>query len=357
MRITECKIFSHTVRCTPLGRATGPRHRTSLLVQLRDNDGTVGWGEACPLPGYSRDTLQTAHADLSVFRDRLPLSLAESDVTATLRSTHDALAQAGPATTFAIETAVLDLLGQRSAKPIHKLVGSDIVAPVSINAVLSADLDPLDAARKAVARGITTLKLKTSRNFSVDRDLVAKLRHEWDHAITLRLDANRQWSPHTAAAHLDQLYPFDLDYIEEPTCTSSLSELDNCPIPLALDESLRDTHQDTVASLARRGAIHVLILKPMVLGGILPTLEWANLARELTLDVVVTHLFDGPVAWTATAELALALGCHRPCGLDTHPALAAWPNITPFPLGLPTIDPHDRAGLGIDSRELERQLP
>jgi hypothetical protein len=48
--------------------------------------------------------------------------------------------------------------------------------------------------------------------------------------------------------------------------------------------------------------------------------------RERGKGLVVTHLFDGPVALEACRELAGALGPGLlPCGVDEHEALGAYP--------------------------------
>jgi L-alanine-DL-glutamate epimerase-like enolase superfamily enzyme len=92
----------------------------------------------------------------------------------------------------------------------------------------------------------------------------------------------------------------------------------------------------------------VFVLKPAALG-LLRAHEIGVRAQARGLDVVVTHLFDGPIGLAAACELALSLP--RPplaCGLDAHAGLAAWPEV-PVPQrrrdGL--ITAAGRPGLGI----------
>jgi L-alanine-DL-glutamate epimerase-like enolase superfamily enzyme len=66
------------------------------------------------------------------------------------------------------------------------------------------------------------------------------------------------------------------------------------------------------------------------------------------LGVVVTHLFDGPIAMAAACELALALPKTLACGLDVHDGLTAWP-----PCDVPQrrndclVSPNSTSGLGV----------
>src|SRR5690606_33379374 len=80
-------------------------------------------------------------------------------------------------------------------------------------------------------------------------------------------------------------------------------------------------------ALLAAGLANVLVLKPMLLGGFLPALALAARARACGAGVVISHLFDGPVALAASAHLAVALGTTRACGLDRHSGLQAWPEI------------------------------
>ena len=97
-------------------------------------------------------------------------------------------------------------------------------------------------------------------------------------------------------------------------------------VPVALDESLQGG-DSLVTSLLEAGVCQALVLKPMALGGILRCLHLARLAARHGVGVVVTHLFDGPVALAAATELALALpGRVLACGLDLHPGLGSGPS-------------------------------
>ena len=48
------------------GGDTGWAEREAVLLRLEAEDGTSGWGEAAPLPGYSPDTLRDVDADLAL---------------------------------------------------------------------------------------------------------------------------------------------------------------------------------------------------------------------------------------------------------------------------------------------------
>jgi L-alanine-DL-glutamate epimerase-like enolase superfamily enzyme len=85
----------------------------------------------------------------------------------------------------------------------------------------------------------------------------------------------------------------------------------------------------------------------MTLGGLMRCRDLAARARAAGLSVVVSHLFDGPVALNAYAELALSLESgDLASGLMPHPALDVYPP-TPLPgFAAATLSAEARSGTG-----------
>src|SRR5262245_12902600 len=90
--------------------------RPSLWLELTDDQGRTGLGEASPLAPFSSDNNVTCASALANIHARLaPLSLDVPPAEAIVRAIAPiapALAMV-PAARFALETALLDLLGQR----------------------------------------------------------------------------------------------------------------------------------------------------------------------------------------------------------------------------------------------------
>src|SRR4029079_573755 len=90
--------------------------RSTLIVEIADQNG-LGSGEAAPLPGYSRDTLDEAErAPLAVPRVALQRALQLSHPAQLLQTAESLIAPELPSARFALETALLDRLrGPRRA--------------------------------------------------------------------------------------------------------------------------------------------------------------------------------------------------------------------------------------------------
>ena len=317
-------------------RATWTERR-GLLLTLTTDDGVRGLGEASPLPGYSPDRLEDCEAALA--------NIDWRDVEwASIDSAH----LAGlPAARFAVESALLDLRGKATGTTAAAQIAGRLGGGQAKSCPIAGLLAPgpaeavADAARAAVARGVRTLKLKIDGD---ERDvaIVAAVRRAVGPAIALRLDANQCLDPTAHAAYLAALAAHHIELIEEPFAPGP--DAGSAPIPVAADESL---HRGGSIALTASS----VVLKPMALG-LSRCLALAVEARRRGLAVIVSHLFDGPVAHAAASALALAIGDGAACGLDRHAGLTAWPATTLPHLGLDRISATSAAGLGVPLGDL-----
>lgn len=344
MRLTSASV--HRVGgalASPVGPAArAVPAREGALVTLRDDRGNVGLGEASPLPGFSPDTLDAVCAALDATLPALvgperpeDLSLPEGD-----RS---------PSERFALETALLDLVARRRSVPARAVLGGDV--PVAVNGYAGAagSSTLVRDVRALLDAGFGAIKVKVGGgSFDTERSSLARLRGELGDTFSLRLDANGAWSLDEARANIASLAPLDIAFIEQPVAGADLLLLGETEIPWAADESLLDPAVRARLlddPLARQGCA-AFVLKPALLGGLLAARALAVAALSRRVGVVVTHLFDGPVALAACRALARSLPMPPlACGLDAHPGLDAWP---PSALSRgPWVDDDDVPGLGI----------
>jgi o-succinylbenzoate synthase len=298
----------------PLRNAKGTwTQRESLLVRLIDSDGVEGWGEASPLPGHSPDDIDTCERELSV--SRLP-----SDISS-------------PAARFALETALLDLEAHRTGCSAAEVLGAALGTTLSLSALVDG---------RPTESPFSTFKTKIDGHVPLasELDRLHSLRRSLPSDAKLRLDANGSIPPTQLMQWLEALAELQPEFVEEPVPAPMLSTLTRSPVPIALDESLVTMKQ--FEPLVERGIIQVLVLKPMLLGGLRSCLRLADRAQSAGAKVVLSHLWDGPVGLASTTALALALAPNSlAAGLAPHAALAAWP--------AHTIDAVDGAQLRVTS--------
>jgi o-succinylbenzoate synthase len=301
--------------------------RESLLLRLTDAEGRQGVGEASPLPRYSHDTLDDVEAALrELVPSALSVALERVPTRAALSALSALVSPRLPSARMALETAGLDLLGQQQGVSAPLLLGA---VPASKRA-LATLLGPASAptlvqdAIQAVQNGFRHLKLKLGAPGLLEHELAGALAvHQTLGAqASLRLDANGALSAAELAHAWPSLAPLGIELFEEP---GAVPEQLQGTLPLALDESLQGLDEAQVAALVSARQARFLVLKPMALGGLTHCWRLAELARELGAEAVLSHCFDGPLAWRAAAALALALPGETAHGLAPHAGLAAWP--------------------------------
>lgn len=283
--------------------------RSSGIITLQ-GDSARGEGEASPLPNFSPDTLAACEQALAELDPRsLPERLDGSEAAVTqLARASRALPSELPAARAALECALLALWSETARVPAWSLLTQNAEPKARpLCALISAEPEQwLAQALAARARGLSACKLKVGRAGAEGRELAAlgALRRELGPSFTLRLDANRAWSLDEARRSLPAFAAFAPELIEEPCLASA--ELGSV-VPLALDESLLTLTPAELRARPRPG-LRALILKPTILGGISACFAWAEVARELRLEVIVSHAFEGPRGLALSAALALSIG-------------------------------------------------
>jgi o-succinylbenzoate synthase len=345
----------------PVGSAhAAQRERAGLVLELTDDAGCTGRGEASPLPGFSLDDIASSEAALRAFETTgLEVSDDPACISLELERVGALVPEACRAARFAVETACLDWVGMRRGIPARSLLGgARDVPPLGLAALLRADSDDdalLDSATSALERGVAAVKVKLGfLPFDAELGRLGRLRAQLGPNIPIRLDVNATWTASDAVPRLAALATISPEFVEDPVIARDLDALDRSAVPVALDETLLDLRVDGLNRVVDRIPVAVLILKPMALGGLCRCLDLARWAARRGVDVVVSHLFDGPIALAAAAALAQAAGSPgRAMGLDPHAALAAWPRSTLPMFRAGSIIAVDRPGLGLDFDDVE----
>lgn len=328
--------------------------RETWILALESDDGVVGTGEAAPLVGHGLPPGPPVDTLLEAIQTALPLPLAALPLPGGATATEAAVR-------CAIETAQLDLLGLATDRPIADVFGARREA-VPLNAIVgaSADEELMRRASAAAAAGFGAIKLKVgARPLLDDVHRVGRVRQALGPGVHLRLDANGAWDAANALAALKAMQPLGIEYIEQPIPPGQPATLrrvrDASAIPIAADEDVWSP--EAGRRLLEAQAVDVLVLKPMVLGGLRAALALALEAHARGVRCVVTTTIESGVATAAALHLAAALpGALPACGLATASLLETDLLVQPLPIVEGTMPVPRRPGLGvtIDPRLLDR---
>jgi o-succinylbenzoate synthase len=298
--------------------------RRSLLVCLTDVTGGWGLGEAAPLPGYSSEAYEDTERALgSVPPEAVARALDTDDLRTALASVAALVPSSAPSARFALESAALDWRARRGGVSAPALLGAEADAARPLAALLGSAASPtlLTDAQRAFDDGYRCFKLKVGAPNALSSELsgAAELRAHFGDGVSLRLDANAALDATALRDAGSSLAALALELFEEPGGALPAG------VPLGLDESLQGCEPDRAEALWQSRAARVIVLKPTALGGLLHCRQLAERAEAGGLEAVVSHAFEGPVAWRAAAALALALPNGMAHGLAPHGALSSWP--------------------------------
>lgn len=297
------------------GRRTGA---TRLVVRLETAGGAIGWGETICLLDAVPAVLERVVIPCALTRRVDEVEALHRQVLGAGYYHHKRAAVMAIA---AVEMAMWDALGRLCGQPLHRMWGGRWRERAEMAAyILAAEPETAaEAARRYVALGYRSFKVKIGMSEATDVALVEAVRAAIGPDRPLRADVNGAWTPGTARRMLEKLRRFDLQYVEQPL------ELDDLtghallrrsqPVPIALDESAY-TLAD-VANIVRAEAADVVLLDPHEAGGLWQVIKQAGICEGAGLPVTLHS--GGELGLSQAAYLHLAASIpNMTIALDTE---------------------------------------
>lgn len=286
--------------------------RTGFLVRV-EVDGVVGWGEASPFPGLSRETMDTVQTELAGIHHQ------SVDLPTGLKGVHALVYKwvSSPSAAHGFGTALLDCMAQIAGVPLSRFLNKNVRREVPISHLYTDS----DALFHAVMLGTQTVKIKVGMG-SVQHDIerIRQIRDIAGPDIQLRLDANGAWSEDDASHMISNIQEFNVCCIEDPVHAENLdamARLRGRGIDIAADEALYSP--TALQEVIDRQAADVVVVKPMRVGTPLTALAMIALANDAGLDSFVTTTMDSAVGRMTALHIAAAAPTSglRACGLNT----------------------------------------
>ncbi|MDQ0487791.1 dipeptide epimerase [Streptomyces cellulosae] len=314
-----------------------------------EHGGVTGHGEAVTSVYYGLDTatLHRCFADVARELRRYPDPAAALE---SLRSGELAGGTAPPAVRAAVESALLDLVGIRAGRPVHRLLGLP-QPPVAATARTIGITSPLDAAAQARALTVNGFEvLKVKAGLPDPEEDVERLRVVRDAAPRARLllDPNGAWTPRQAAALLPRFAGLGVEAVEQPVAPGDPEALaalaERSPLPVIADEDA--VGLEDVRRLA--GRVHGVNVKLAKCGGPHAALRIAETIAGSGTQLMLGCLTASSLGLAPAVHLA---GLARWTDLDGHLLLAHDPWT-----GIGGEDGYVRTsglpGLGVEPREV-----
>lgn len=322
---------------------TSPFKTSKGLIERRRgffiNINETAWGEAAPFPEFGSESFAESEAAL---KDMFGLSEGKAcEVPGDFFENKLERLNVLPALRHGLEQAYLNSRCLSENTYLEKILNVNLRPKIFVNALIGL-LSPEEVLEKALElteKGYTTLKLKAGRSdFNLDKKALHLLRNSLGNRIKLRIDVNGRWEFPHAVNYVKELEEYGLEYIEQPVEKKEdffrLSELSK--VPLAADEILRNTRD--ASEIIRRSPASVLILKPMMLGGITETLRIIKDAEAEGVKTVISSSFETSLGRSMAVFLAMSQKSETAHGLGTKDFLERDPFTDPFEVKGGAID-------------------
>ncbi len=334
---------------------------TAVILRLDTDAGITGWGEASPWSVFS-GTIENAATALDVHLRPILEGADPFRVESLLADADRRLVRCTEAKA-AMETALLDIAGQATGRPLCDFLGGRCrdTIPLSFSIANPNFDEDLELARKMVDAGHRIFKMKTGfKGHRFDLERLEKLRSEYGDRIDLRVDYNQGLTPYDALSKLREVETFAPTFIEQPVPADkieTMAELTRAlDTPIMGDETVFTTRDALTAATLR--AVDLISLKIMKSGGALRAREIAGIARAAGMGIYGGCMFETGIAHAAGTHLMaslpdLTLGCefYMPTYYLADDILTE-----PFPAGNGMVTVPNGPGLGVtvDEEKLDR---
>src|ERR687894_688211 len=310
MKLASFDLYSYSLpfsRSLTLGGIT-LFQREGILLRLSGDDGSEGWGETAPLPGFSLESQGEAASQLHRLAGSMIGREVREDWVDPYGEFGGELDRLAPSVRFGFELAVWNLYAASSGKTLPEVVTPFPRAVLPVNGLLAGSpADVLVEAWRMSDAGYRSIKLKVGTRTVAEEPLA--------------------------------------DPARLPGLVRELG------VPVALDESLVGMEPER---LEETFAV-AFVLKPTLLGGISRTLRVAGRALHLGVTPVISSAYESGVGTAALVALAAGIGDRPvPAGLDPYRAIAEDALETPLNLPAPSVDVRETAHASrtIDVRRL-----
>jgi glucarate dehydratase len=283
---------------------------TKGIVEVRTDEGIVGWGEVATVEQADIVTDEFAPrlrgVDPSNIDDCCRRCLPEIR---TLLNTHDA----GLVKAFGgLELALWDIKGKASNLPVYSLFGGPVRGEIGFSeyfalrvpsATEPGESTPLEVARYCARmreqHGSIVFEGKMGvLDLDTEIEMVKEVRAAIGPDATLRLDANNSWPLNTARKALARLERYDIANIEDPTLTfHDMAKLrQHSAIPFS-------SHLPNLQLAVELGVPDTFVLNVMTLGGLRETMKFISACELMGIGF---WFYSGETAVGTAAYMQLA---------------------------------------------------
>ncbi len=279
----------------------------NVVVVIRTDQGISGFGECSPFMPINGENMETCFIVAQYLAKNLkgkdPLDIEECS------SLMDSTVYGNSSIKSAFDIALYDIASQYSGLPLYAFLGGKNRKQLITDYTVSLG-DPVTMMNDALIikkRGFQVIKVKLGDSGRKDVERIRRIREAVGMDIPLRIDANQGWNTAEAIETLNALFPYNIQFCEEPIPRWNYMELPGIRkqsrIPVMADESCCDDHD--AKRLIDLGGCDSFNIKLGKSSGIFKAIKIIGLAEEAGMKMQVGGFLESRLGFTASAHLAL----------------------------------------------------
>ncbi|GIL19726.1 MAG: dipeptide epimerase [Candidatus Jettenia caeni] len=268
----------------------------NIVVELKDEDGISGLGEAAPTSFFGESILSVAavcNESTDVLKNADPFQT--EDITRSLANKFPG----NSAARAAIDIALHDIVGKKLKIPLYKLLGLNRTGEKATSFTIGIDTLEKMCEKVDEVKDFSILKIKVG--IKNDIEILKELR-KITKAI-FRVDANTGWTVDEAIKKLNIMEELGVELVEQPFPIGNILSLrgirDRVKIPVFADEDVKNAGDIPAIS----GVVDGINIKLMKCGGIREALRMIHTARAHNLKVMIGCNIESSLSITAAAHL------------------------------------------------------
>jgi len=312
------------------GGPRGSAGRAAVIVKITADNGTVGWGQAVPLPKWSYETLETSVIAIRNYYAPGLIGRDPTDIEATHAEMDKAIAPGFstgmPISRAGIDIALHDLAAKLRGQSLTEMWGKSGSSPIllswTVNVTDIADIGPVvDEGKKS---GYRHFNIKVAPNPDLDVALAQEVRRLAPEAF-LWADANGGYDVDAALKTAPRLADAGVNVLESPLRPNRISGYQSLKkqgaLPILMDEGVvSPTDLDEFIKL---GMLDGVAMKPARCGGLAPCRRQVEICLDHGLMWLGSGLTDPDISLAASLCLYGAFGLKKPAALNSPQFLTA----------------------------------
>ncbi len=332
--------------------------RSSIILKVTAEDGTVGWGQAVPVETWSYESVEASEVTLKNYLIPAVKGLNPTDLAAVHQAMNTVIrpsfSTGMPMTKAGIDLALHDLAGRLANKSVPEMWGRKPQQMVPLSWTLNPrTLDEVPVLMEEGRKlGYKHFNIKVAPDPKFDIAMAKEVRRHAPNCF-LWADANGGYDLETALAVAPRLKDAGVDVLEQPLPANRLTGFaamkKQGALPIIMDEGLVSSVE--LEEFIKLKLLDGIAMKPARTAGLWDARKQVQMALDNGLMFLGSGLTDPDLALAATLQLYGAYNLKYPAALNGLQFLAGSFLKKPFELEDGALRVPTGVGLGVEVDE------